>query len=237
MNRFKNHLIAAAVLTVLATIGTIMNSHQAAAQGPPGGMSVNIVNPIPLPVTGSVTSTVTGTVGLASGTTVGLASGTSVGLAAGASVNVTNPATAPVLSLNVNDPGRNPWQSLVEVTGCATAMVGCGFTATPIVPTGHRLVIEHVSFNTLGSSATAALVLLDRAIISPPATHRVSSFPANAPPGLGIVVADQPVLIFLNENEALNFDIAFNGSIGFIDVFVSGYLLDCTIAPCAAIAP
>ena len=43
MNRFKNQLIAAAVLTVLAVIGTIMNLHQAVAQGPPGGMSVNIV--------------------------------------------------------------------------------------------------------------------------------------------------------------------------------------------------
>src|SRR5215831_14557496 len=29
MKRFKNHLIAAAVLSVLATVGTIMNSHQA----------------------------------------------------------------------------------------------------------------------------------------------------------------------------------------------------------------
>jgi hypothetical protein len=54
MNRFKNHLIAGAVLSVLAVIGTIMNSHQAAAQGPPNGLAVNIVNPVPVPVTGSL---------------------------------------------------------------------------------------------------------------------------------------------------------------------------------------
>ena len=35
MKRFKNHLIAAAVLSVLATIGTIMNSHQAAGHSIP----------------------------------------------------------------------------------------------------------------------------------------------------------------------------------------------------------
>ena len=72
MKRFKNHLIAAAVLSMLAIIGTIMNSHQAAAQppGPPGGLAVNIVNPVPVPVTGSINSTVTGTVGLASGASV-----------------------------------------------------------------------------------------------------------------------------------------------------------------------
>jgi hypothetical protein len=60
MKRFKNHLIAAAVLSVLAIVGTIMNSHQAKAQGPPNGLAVNIVNPVPLPVTGS--TSVSGTV-------------------------------------------------------------------------------------------------------------------------------------------------------------------------------
>jgi hypothetical protein len=50
MNRFKNHLIVAAVFALLAVIGTIMNSHQAAAQ-PPDGLAVKIVNPLPVPVT------------------------------------------------------------------------------------------------------------------------------------------------------------------------------------------
>src|SRR4051794_11022153 len=31
-------------------------------------------------------------------------------------VNVTNPATAPVLALNVNDPGRIPYQSMHTIT-------------------------------------------------------------------------------------------------------------------------
>jgi hypothetical protein len=48
MNRYKNHLIAAAVLSVLAVIGTMMNSRQAAAAG--GDPKVTIESPIPLPV-------------------------------------------------------------------------------------------------------------------------------------------------------------------------------------------
>jgi hypothetical protein len=54
MNRFKNYLIAAAALSVLAIIGTNMNTQQAAAQGPPNGLAVRIVNPVPVPVSGTV---------------------------------------------------------------------------------------------------------------------------------------------------------------------------------------
>src|SRR5215467_14648368 len=96
MKRFKNHLIAAAVLSVLAIIGTIMNLHQAAAQGPTTGLAVNIVNPVPVPVTGS--TTVSGAVAATqSGSwNVGLASGATVGLASGASVRVDNTVSDPV---------------------------------------------------------------------------------------------------------------------------------------------
>src|SRR5260370_30822240 len=58
--RFKRHLIVAALFVILAAIGTLMNSRQVAAQGPPDGLAVRIVNPLPVPTQG--TSTVTGTV-------------------------------------------------------------------------------------------------------------------------------------------------------------------------------
>lgn len=54
MNRFKHSLIAAAAMSVLAIIGATMNPHQAAAQGPPNGLAVRIVNPVPVPVSGTV---------------------------------------------------------------------------------------------------------------------------------------------------------------------------------------
>jgi hypothetical protein len=43
MKRYRNHLIVAAVLSVLAVIGTIMNSRQASAQD--GGPHVTIDSP------------------------------------------------------------------------------------------------------------------------------------------------------------------------------------------------
>lgn len=80
MNRFKKELMAAAVLVLLGVIVATMNSCQGvAAQGPTSGTSVNIVNPLPVPVTGSL------------------------GITGTPNVQVTNPATAPVLVLNVND--------------------------------------------------------------------------------------------------------------------------------------
>jgi hypothetical protein len=147
MNRFKNHVIVAAVFSVLAIIGSIMNSHQAAAQGPPGGMSVNIVNPLPMPVTGSVTSTVTGTVGLASGTTVGLASG--------ASVRVNNTVTDPVRVRNVND-AIQPFQA----QGACTSVAGASECSTIFftVPAGKRAVIEYFSGSVTGLFSTGTVV-------------------------------------------------------------------------------
>jgi hypothetical protein len=61
MQRLKQNLLLAAGCTVLVVTGLFMNSRQAAAQNPhPGSAPVNIVAPLPLPVTGSLG--VTGTV-------------------------------------------------------------------------------------------------------------------------------------------------------------------------------
>jgi len=57
MNRYKNHLIAAGVLSVLAIIGTIMNSHQSVLQAA-GGPTVTI-DPDQLPLPVHVNNTVT----------------------------------------------------------------------------------------------------------------------------------------------------------------------------------
>ena len=67
MNRFKNHLIAAAVLSALAVIGTMMNSQQASAQDDePETFRANLsgyneVVPISTDGTGTFEATVNGT--------------------------------------------------------------------------------------------------------------------------------------------------------------------------------
>jgi hypothetical protein len=61
MNRFKSYVAGAALLAV---VGTFMSSRQATAQSGngaqgnpvPGSAPVNIVSPLPLPVTGSLGS-------------------------------------------------------------------------------------------------------------------------------------------------------------------------------------
>jgi hypothetical protein len=148
MNKLKNHLIAAAVLSVLAVIGTIMNSHQAAAQGPPNGLAVNIVNPVPLPVSG----TVTGNVGV-TGTVAATQSGTwNVSVNGTPGILIANPATNPVFIRNVDEPGRQPYSEDV-VSFCNGS--NCVSSFSP-VPQGKRLVIEHVGG--LARPTSAAIV-------------------------------------------------------------------------------
>ena len=220
MKRFKNHLIVAAVLSVLAVIGTIMNSPKAAAQGPPGGLAVNIVNPLPVPVTGS--TTVSG----------------SVRITGTPDVNVTNPATAPVLFLNVNDPGRIPYQSLQVCSNNVGSLDAC--TALfPTVPSNHRLVIQHVSISTsLSTASTAVIVVLTRDGL---ASGRFSEFPAMPIPGgngnIPSAVVDQPVLGYIDQGHSVDVTVVVtSGNAPSGDVALTGYMLDCTIAPCAAIA-
>jgi len=213
MKRFKNHLIAAAVLSVLATIGTIMNSHQAAAQppGPPGGLAVNVVSSIPLQATVSGNVGITGT----------------------ADVNVKNLATAPVLSLNVNDPGRIPYQKSVTSSGHPVTF--------PAVPTGKRLVIQHVSIDaSLVGVSTSTAVTGDISLSPGPV---VGQFGLTILP-LGTrteAIVDQPTLVYADAGQSPTVGLVFFPagplSFDFMTAVLTGYLLDCTIAPCAAIAP
>jgi hypothetical protein len=208
MNRFKNHLIAAAVFSVLAIIGTIMNSHQAAAQGPPNGLAVNVVNSIPLQATVSGNVGITGT----------------------PNVNVANPATAPVLALNVNDPGRIPYQSVV-LANCSTRECVASF---PAVPANHRLVIQHfagvISFISGGPSNVIATVQ------SGDGSLAGSVVTATAPTSNGLeTVFDLPVLLY---SDAGQVPMAFveGANVSKPSITLTGYMLDCTIAPCAPIA-
>src|SRR5437899_2414856 len=66
-------------------------------------------------------------------------------------VTVVNPATSPALTSSVDDPGRIAYQSDVPT--------GSGFVLFPVVPPGHRLVIQHVSgFAIYGGAPTRVVV-------------------------------------------------------------------------------
>jgi hypothetical protein len=221
MNRLRNHLIAAAVLSVLAVTGTIMNSRQAAAQGPPNGLAVNIVSPVPLPITGTVSSAITGTVGV---------TGT-VGLASGASVHVNNTAADPVRVRNVSDdePGRNPFQQDFVVgstaPGCNTT--SCSIPGSFVVPNGKRLVITNVTgqvFATNGPSAGASLTTIAAggggvATLSLPSTVEFQGGSTYA------INFNLPLLTYLEAGQTVQFVLGTNGTfpVGNRSVRISGY--------------
>jgi hypothetical protein len=67
MSRLKTNLVVSATFVVIAIVGTIISVQYAAAQppGPPDGLAVRIVSPLPVPVSGTTTIG-----GIAPGTTI-----------------------------------------------------------------------------------------------------------------------------------------------------------------------
>jgi hypothetical protein len=220
MKRFKNHLITAAVLSVLVIIGTIMNSRPSVLQAASGPTVTIDPTQLPLPVQGSTS---------VSGTVAATQNGTwNVGISGTPNVNVTNPATAPVLFLNVNDPGRIPYQSTMLVTNCPAGECIATFSA---VPSGHRLVIQHISGVETGTSAlpTQPVLLLNQ--IFP-----LSGFLASSTSNSGTnAYFDQSVLFYFDTQQAPVVITGFGLGVQ-VTVTLTGYMLDCTIAPCAAVA-
>jgi hypothetical protein len=118
MKGIRTFAIRCALVSTVGVVGALTTSPEVFAQaGPPPGPTVTIVNPLPLPVTGSVSLTPGGTV------TIG------------------NTVNNPVPVRNV-DSAREIFQSATP-----TLQINQGFVQTMVVtvPTGKRLVIEHVS--------------------------------------------------------------------------------------------
>jgi hypothetical protein len=144
-------------------------------------------------------------------------------------VNVANPATAPVLALNVNEAGRIPYQSMkTNTVPLGNHQFGCVFRT---VPSGYRLVVQHVSGQIFFNPPTAVTVLLTNLVAY---TQLRSIFPVpNAQ------AFDQPVLVYYDagENPLLIITSDSDSQLdNFVGLTLTGYLVDCSIGPCAAIA-
>src|SRR5215469_8248461 len=100
MSSLKHTLIVLAALGGLAAVGSLMNSKQVAAQSRPGSMAVNIVNPLPVPVSGSTT---------VSGTVAATQSGAwNVGIAGTPTVNANVAFPSSLAVNNATDAHGNP---------------------------------------------------------------------------------------------------------------------------------
>lgn len=156
-------------------------------------------------------------------------------------VQVSNTTANPAITSNMDNPGRVAYQS----TQFGTSSVGPGATELgfgvtfPAVPANHRLVVEHVILQAylLGSGPTLVFLQDDIGELTP-----LSAFFAPSAQILGqnSVAVDSPVLVYYDQFQVPEVQVS-NGA-GFVfqnnpPVFtLTGYMLDCSAAPCSAIA-
>jgi hypothetical protein len=144
------------------------------------------------------------------------------------------------LVLNVDDPGRVAYQSVLEGntgTNCFGNGGGCRFQF-PVVPSGHRLVIQHVSAEIVANANG-----VPASVGVGPVTDGINAlvFYATVQSG-SFIQFDQPVLVYVDAGQIpqvliipINGVDAGSPNIGQIATLF-GYMLDCSAGPCAAIA-
>lgn len=155
---------------------------------------------------------------------------------AAALVQVVNTAANPAITSNMDDPGRIPYQAtVVGSSGSNCVATGCSFNFAP-VPAGHRLVILHVSaFIQANPSSTPMRVAVGAL---PTFSSEFLVTVQDTLSGLNEIQFDQPVLVYLDAGQtpvvALDTNISTFFASGQIAT-LTGYLLDCSAAPCSAI--
>jgi len=144
-------------------------------------------------------------------------------------------AVRAVLVSNVDDPGRIPYAAAVDCKFAGGS--GCdGFLAP--VPAGKRLVITHAAGLVQENLPGGTLVLLEVsggiATSHPLATYQGSFGAVNT------FVFDQPVLLFYDAGQTpivfVTLGAAPDPHVSVAEFQLTGYMLDCSTSPCAAVA-
>jgi len=167
--------------------------------------------------------------------TVVVANSPSVNVANTPSVTVTNSALQPAVTVNRDDPGRIPFQSVVNMNCSGNS---CSWLVGFPSP-GHRIVVQHVSgLLNFQTQPADVLVLLKRQNSLP-----ISSFFAPAPPLLLLSAFDQPVEAFFSDGQIIEVQVILTngtfkaGALNINEITISGYELDCSSAACEPIQP
>jgi hypothetical protein len=226
---------------VLATVAMMLgglwawaaDTQKSASAAPnKGPQPVTIEGPLPLPVTGAVTAEQGGA------WNVGISGVPSVNVANSPSVTVANTAAQPLLAVNLSDQGRAPYQfvTLLPVAACA-GKTQCMLTSPP-VPAGHRLVVTHIS-GYLQFDADPTKV--DVNIEDPLNDAEIGGFQIFQP-SVGTNRFNEDVLIYVDAGKSFRFNALSLFGVPFStttqqNFAAQGYLVDCNVAPCAAIAP
>jgi hypothetical protein len=142
---------------------------------------------------------------------------------------------------NVDDPGRIPYQAAYEIqlanrdchNGCPTNF--------PSVPAGKRLVITNFSGSIATNVPGGSLVqpfLSVNSVFPPPTIFPATTFQGGLQ-GLNHFVFNQPTQVSYNAGDQPTgfIGLAAVSTAGAAYFTLTGYMLDCSTGPCAAIAP
>lgn len=149
-------------------------------------------------------------------------------------VKVMNSTAAPAVTSRMDDPGRIPYQSVNNSSQCANNNY-CYFSFGP-VPAGHRLVITQVAgvnfFNQPSGTVSFDVSLLG------PGSFQTGWLPAIH---LSTISAyNYPVTVYVDAGQTFRFAAEVFGTtfVGNLDqqATITGYMLDCTAAPCSTTA-
>jgi hypothetical protein len=157
--------------------------------------------------------------------------------------SVVNPATMPALTSSVDDPGRIAYQ----VTGSHNSFHAPGGGSCEInfsnvcvfdpaaIPVGKRLVLQHVSF----SAGTFGGTFVQVTILTSSANSSNFFVPVTQAFGLATGADDKAVQLYIDGGRSLSATLASDADFkgGTITLTLTGYLLDCAVSHCEAIAP
>jgi hypothetical protein len=147
-------------------------------------------------------------------------------------VTVLNTSSAPALASVIDDPGRIAYQAVQQVVPSSdTTFLEFSFGA---VPANHRLVVQHVS-GILGVAQNSPAAVVGLAV-----PGNGGGTPSNffTPSAGGVNAFDQPVLVYFDPGRTPTVFISgptFLANHGDV-INLTGYMLDCSAAPCAPIA-
>jgi hypothetical protein len=149
-------------------------------------------------------------------------------------------AVRAALVSNVDDPGRIPYQLGLDFLACNPGNCNVQF---PPVPPGKRLVITNISGSIATSVAAGSLVLpsVDANNAGKVVIVFLSTTFQGVIEGQNLFVFNQPTHLFYAAGEQPFAEVQFSAlnipGAGTVTFTLTGYMVDCSTGPCAAIAP
>lgn len=214
MSKLKNALIIGGGVLLLGAIGTLTNSNIGALHAADSGPIVTVGSPLPLPTTAAQNGA--WNVGITGTPNVNVANTPNVNITGRPDVNVTNT----VAVRNVDEKGRIPYMQ-GEFQNCNPSNALCD-TVYPPVPSGMRLVVEHVSANiglNPGSGINGTFLLANGVVFSLPGRSMATP---------SLVGVNEQVLAYFEAGQQPVYRIALStaNDSGEASSVISGYLIN-----------